>query len=125
MQKLKILLDEHLDVRLKQLFDNSLNVFTVKDKKWKGTINGQLLELIVKDKIDVFITNDKNLRYQQKLNKLDLIIIELNTKGNQYFITEPVIVKINKFLLSNKFGQQIKKRRRTLYIVWDEKQGER
>ncbi|MEO8852952.1 MAG: hypothetical protein ABI359_04185, partial [Ginsengibacter sp.] len=61
MQKLKILLDEHLDVRLKQLFDNSLNVFTVKDKKWQGTLNGQLLELIVKDKIDVFITNDKNL----------------------------------------------------------------
>ena len=121
MQKLKILLDEHLDVRLKPLFNTNFYVFTIKDKKWQGTLNGELLELMVKDKFDVFITNDKSIRYQQKLNKLDLIIIELNTKGNQYFITEPVIVKINKFLLSNKFRQQLKKRKKTFYIVWDEK----
>lgn len=120
MQKLKILLDEHLDVRLKLLFDAQLEVFTIKDKKWQGTLNGDLLQLIVKDRIEVFITNDKNLRYQQKLNKLDLIIIEINTKGNQYFITEPVIIEINKFLLSNKFRQQLKKRKKTFYIVWNE-----
>lgn len=103
MQKLKILLDEHLDVRLKLLLDAQLKVFTIKDKKWQGTLNGDLLQLIVKDRIEVFITNDKNLRYQQKLNKLDLIIIE-----------------INKFLLSNKFRQQLKKRKKTFYIVWNE-----
>ena len=118
MQKLKILLDEHLDVRLKLLFDTKLQVFTIKDKKWQGALNADLLQLIVKDKIEVFITNDKNLRFQQKINKLDLIIIELNTKGNQYFITEPVINEINKFLLSNKFRQQLKKRSKTFYIVW-------
>lgn len=120
MQSLKILLDEHLDVRLKLLFDAQLEVFTIKDKKWQGTLNGDLLRLAIKDKIEVFITNDKNLRYQQKLNELDLIIIELNTKGNQYFITEPAIIEINKFLLSNKFRQQLKKRKKTFYIVWNE-----
>lgn len=123
MQKFKILLDEHLDVRLKLLFDAQLEVFTIKDKKWQGSLNGDLLQLIVKDKIEVFITNDKNLRYQQKLNKLDLIIIELNTKGNQYFTTEPAIIGINKFLLSNKFRQQLKKRKKTFYIVWNEDVG--
>ena len=85
MQSLKILLDEHLDIRLKLLFDAQLDVFTIKDKKWQGTLNGDLLQLIERDKIEIFLTNDKNLRYQQKLNKLDLIIIELNTKGNQFF----------------------------------------
>lgn len=121
MLKLKILLDEHLDVRLKLLFDPQLEVFTIKDKKWQGTLNGELLKLLIKAHIEVFITNDKNLRYQQKLNELDLIIIELNTKGNQYFITEPAIIEINKFLLSNKFRQQLRKRKKTLYIIWNGK----
>lgn len=121
MQKLKILLDEHLDVRLKQLFDFRFEVFTIKDRKWQGTLNGDLLKLMVKDKFDVFITNDKSLRYQQKINKLDLIIIELNTKGNQYFITQPIIIQVNKFLLSNKFRQQLKKREKTFYILWEAK----
>ena len=121
MQKFKILLDEHLDVRLKLLFDPQLQVFTIKDKKWQGTLNGELLRLLIKDKIDIFITNDKNLRYQQKLNELDLIIIEVNTKGNQYDLTAPVIVEINKFLFSNKFRQQLKKRKKTLYIIWQKK----
>lgn len=121
MEKIKILLDEHLDVRLKFLFDPLLEVFTVKDKKWQGTLNGDLLKLLTRDKIEVFITNDENLRYQQKLNRLDLIIIELNTKGNQYFITAPVIIQISKYLLSNKFRQQMKKRKKTFYVIWDEK----
>jgi hypothetical protein len=118
--KSKILLDEHLDVRLKLLFDPQLEVFTIKDKKWQGTLNGELLKLIVNDKIQIFITNDKNLRYQQKLNELDLVIIEINTKGNQYYLTAPVIMQINKFILSNKFRQQLKKRTRTIYIIWNE-----
>ncbi len=75
---------------------------------------------MVKNKIDIFITNDKDLRYQQKINQLDLIIIELNTKGNQYFITAPIIIQINKYLFSNKFHQQLKKRKKTFYIIWDE-----
>ena len=95
-----ILLDEHLDVRLKLFFDPQLIVFTIKNKKWQGTLNGELLQLLIEDKIGIFITNDKNLRYQQKLNELDLIIIELNTKGNQYVLTAPVIIGINKYLYS-------------------------
>lgn len=121
MQDFKILLDEHLDVRLKLLFDPQLEVFTIKDKKWQGTLNGELLKLLIKDKIQIFITNDKNLRYQQKLNELNLIIIEVNTRGNQYHLTAPVIIQINKFLLSNKFHQQLKKRKKTIYIIWNEK----
>ncbi len=120
MLKHTILLDEHLDVRLRLLFDPRLVVFTIQDKKWKGKLNGELLQLMEKEKIGIFITNDKNLRYQQKLNQLSLIIIELNTKGNQYHLTAPMIIQINKYLLSNKFHQQLKKRKKTFYIVWKE-----
>lgn len=65
MQKFKILLDEHLDVRLKLLFDPHLTVFTIKDKKWQAKLNGELLQLVIKNKIEIFITNDKSLGYQQ------------------------------------------------------------
>jgi hypothetical protein len=108
MQKLQILLDEHLEVRLKLLFNKKLDVYTIKDKKWQGKLNGDLLQLMVKNGIDVFITNEKNLRYQQNINELPLIFIELNSKTNTYIITLPVIVQINKYLLSNKFRQQEK-----------------
>ncbi len=80
MQKLQILLDEHLEVRLKLLFNKKLDVYTIKDKKWQGKLNGDLLQLMVKNGIDVFITNEKNLRYQQNINELPLIFIELNSK---------------------------------------------
>lgn len=117
---MQILLDEHLDVRLKFLFDNSIKAFTVKDKKWQGKLNGELLKLIIDNRIDVFITNDKSLRYQQNVNKLPLTIIELNTKGNQYHITEPFVIAINKYLLSNKFRQAKKKTEAiTFYIIWN------
>jgi hypothetical protein len=56
---------------LKLLFDPQLEVFTIKDKKRQGKLNGELLRLIIRDSIEIFITNDKNLRYQQKLNELD------------------------------------------------------
>ncbi len=72
MQKLQILLDEHLEVRLKLLFNKKLDVCTIKDKKWQGKHNGDLLQLMVKNGIDVFITNDKNLRYQQNINEFSL-----------------------------------------------------
>ncbi len=39
--------------------------------------------------IDIFITNDKNLRYQQNIKNLRVTIIELNSKGNTYNITAP------------------------------------
>ena len=83
-------------------------------------MNGELLLLMEKEKIEIFITNDKNLRYQQKLNQLSLIIIELNTKGNQYDLTAPIIKQINKYLLSNKFRQRLKKRKKIFYIIWGE-----
>ena len=117
MQKIQIFLDEHLDVRLKLLFDKTFLVFTAKDKKWQGKLNGELLQLMIKNKINVFITNDKNLRYQQNTDKLDLIFIELNTIGNHYNITAPLIIEINKYLLSNKFRQE-QKNKKAFYLIW-------
>lgn len=43
---------------------------------WGGIKNGQLIRLI-EGRFDIFITADKNLRYQQNLSHRQIAIIEL------------------------------------------------
>ena len=66
---MKILLDENIDVRFKNLFDTKVHqVFTVRDMNWLGIKNGELLKLLEGNHFDVFIAVDKNLPYQQNNN---------------------------------------------------------
>jgi hypothetical protein len=46
---------------------------------WGQLKNGELLEVADAGGIDVFITSDKNLRYQQNLARRKLAILELPT----------------------------------------------
>ena len=82
---MKILIDEQLPTKLKYRFDNIIHeVLTVRDMDWLGTKNGELLNLMITNRFDVLITNDKNLYYQQKTSNLNLAIININTKTNRY-----------------------------------------
>ena len=51
---------------------------TVQEQGWAGIKNGELIAKI-DDIYDVFITSDKNLRYQQNLVNRNIAIIELPT----------------------------------------------
>jgi hypothetical protein len=53
-----------------------LAVSTVQEMGWSGTKNGALLRL-AEEHFDVFITTDKNLRYQQNLSGRHLAFILL------------------------------------------------
>ena len=80
---MKILLDENIDVRFKNLFDANVHaVFTIKDMDWLGIKNGVLLKLLEENSFDVFISVDKNLPYQQNEKNLPVLIIILNVKRN-------------------------------------------
>lgn len=80
---MKILLDENIDIRFKDLFDANIHsAFTVKDMKWFGIKNGTLLNLLEETHFDVFISVDKNLPYQQNEKTLPVLIIILNVKRN-------------------------------------------
>ena len=80
---MKILLDENIDVRFKNLFDTTVHrVYTVKDMNWLGSKNGELLKLLEENHFDVFIAVDKNLPYQQNIKTLSVFIIILNVKRN-------------------------------------------
>lgn len=70
-----ILLDENLPVALRHELAE-FEVVTVQFQGWAGKQNGELISLI-DGRFDVFITGDKNLRYQQRIEARQIAIIEL------------------------------------------------
>jgi len=94
---MRILLDENMDRRLQRLFDARYEVRTVSECGWNGKKNGELLRL-ASHEFDVFITMDRNIRYQQNLAvfNLGIILIEANSSRRQEI--EPAIPKINRIL---------------------------
>lgn len=75
---MKILVDESLPRHLKTMLDG-YEVDTVQEMGWAGFKNGDLIAFAEAD-YDVFLTADKNLRYQQNMQgrRLTLIIFPTN-----------------------------------------------
>ena len=91
---MKILLDESLPRKLKYDFGNEHEVFTVRDKEWLGKKNGELLKLMVADKFNFFVTVDRNLPYQQNLERLPLTIFVLCALDNRRETLKELIPKL-------------------------------
>ncbi len=90
---MKILLDENIDVRFKRLFPaDSHEVYTVRDMGWNGVKNGTLLKLLEEHKFDCWIIVDKNLPYQQNVNKLPCLILVLDVLRNTLKHIAPLIL---------------------------------
>lgn len=71
---------------------------------WTGVKNGELLQL-VEELFDVFITSDKNLRYQQNLADRKLAIVLL--PSNQVPIVESLLSEIDETLESIQLGDYL------------------
>ncbi len=80
---MKILLDESIPRKLRNDFGDVYDVSTVRDKGWLGKKNGELLLLMVEDQFDLFITVDRNLSYQQNLERFKITIIVLMAVDNR------------------------------------------
>lgn len=74
---MKILLDECVPFPLARALAGH-DCTTAQACGWGGFKNGDLLRL-AEGRFDVFVTADKNLRYQQKLAGRELPILELST----------------------------------------------
>lgn len=70
---MKLLLDECLPRRLKNLF-TAHEVRTVPEMGWHRRRNGDLLRMAAAE-FDVFVTADQSLQYQQNLAGVDIGII--------------------------------------------------
>ncbi len=91
---MKILLDENLPKKLKADFGTEHEVKTVRDMGWLGKKNGELLGLIVFNGFDYFVTIDKNLRFQQNLDRIELKIFLLLAKNNRRETLQVLVEKI-------------------------------
>ena len=79
---MKILLDECVTKKLKSHL-NEFDVFTVVEMGWSGTKNGKLMTLCVKNNFDILLTIDKNLMFQQNLDKFPITIVVFNCKTSK------------------------------------------
>lgn len=70
---MKILIDENLPSYLKRVLTGH-DVTTVQEIGWSGIKNGKLLRL-AEPIFDLFLTADKNIRYQKNLKGRRLAII--------------------------------------------------
>lgn len=88
---MKILLDESLPRKLKNSFDETHEVWTVRDKGWLSKKNGVLLKLMNDDGFQLFVTADRNLQYQQNLENLSLTIAVLCGSDNRLITLQGLI----------------------------------
>lgn len=103
----KILLDENLPRPLAKLFDSSLEVISVYDIGWAEKKNGDLIRSMLEDGFEFLLTADKNLQYQQNLEKYPIRLIVLRILDNRFKTIAPNVSIIQEAILNAKDSDQI------------------
>ncbi len=75
---MKVLLDENLAHRLRTNL-GAHEIFTVRYKGWAGLKNGELLRTAENQGIEVFLTGDQTLAYEQNLAGRAIAIVALSS----------------------------------------------
>lgn len=94
---MKVLLDEQIDVRMKGLLED-FEVFTLHDLGWLGLKNGELREEMHAHGFQFLITADKNMPFQQNLEKLQFTLLLLDTPFLLWTFQEKFVPKLKDFL---------------------------
>ena len=95
---MRILLDENLPIKLKSYITKDHDIRTVHEMNWSGLKNGDLLNLLVVNKFDIFITGDKNIKFQQNITKLNVSIILLDFPNLRIDTLKKSIKRVNNLL---------------------------
>ena len=102
---MKLILDECIDRRLtKEFIDYEIK--TVPQMGWAGTKNCKLLALI-ETELDIFITVDRNLSFQQNLSQFNIAVVVLQAKSNRLMDLKPLVPKILDILSTVVKGQAV------------------
>ena len=91
---MKILLDECVNKRLKSHLSD-FEVYTVNEMNWCGVKNGKLMSLCVANQFDVILTIDKNMIYQQNIEKYPISFVIFNASTSKM---EELILFVPSFL---------------------------
>ena len=82
---MKVLLDECVTKRIKPHLSHlkDFEFYTVVEMGWSGVKNGKLMSLCIIHQFDMILTIDKNIMFQQNLEKYPITIIVLNSLSSK------------------------------------------
>lgn len=86
---MRLLLDECVDCRLARDIRGH-EVFTVVDLNWTGIRNGALLTRAA-GQFDAFVTVDRNLAFQQRIDELPFAVVVLRARSNRLTDLTPLV----------------------------------
>jgi predicted nuclease of predicted toxin-antitoxin system len=89
---LKVLFDEDVPGKLARSLPRH-EIHTVVSMQWGGTENGALLALIERERFDVFLTGDKNMEQQQRLEGRPFAVLIMSAIN--WPVVRPHIQKIS------------------------------
>ena len=64
---------------------------------WKSKQNGELLTLAAKS-FEVFVTTDRNLSFQQNVQRVDIAVVVMTAKTNRLADLRPIMPSLLKVL---------------------------
>lgn len=99
---MRVLLDECLPRRLKRELPEH-EARTAPEMGWASKKNGELLALAAVD-LDVFLTTDRNLSYQQNLSAFDIAVVVLVGPSNRIDDLRPLVPRVLEVLPTAKRG---------------------
>lgn len=94
---MRILLDECAPRPLKREFAD-YELRTVVEMGWSGKKNGELLRLMSQEGFTILLTTDRNLRYQQNLQQVEVAVVVLVASSNRFSDLLPLIAEACKVL---------------------------
>jgi predicted nuclease of predicted toxin-antitoxin system len=95
---MRVLLDECVPRRLRDDLAPH-DVRTVPEMGWTGIKNGQLLQL-ASSEFDCFLTVDRNLQFQQHVDKLPLAVLIVEARNNRIETLRATMPKVKEALAS-------------------------
>jgi predicted nuclease of predicted toxin-antitoxin system len=102
----RILLDECLPRRLKRdLIGHEAK--SVPEMGWAGKTNGALLTVAQTD-FDVFLTVDRNLSFQQDINRFNIAVVVLVATSNKHAALQPLVPEVLSVLAALAPGQVVR-----------------
>ena len=89
----RVLLDEQIDKQFKKAIIGH-DVWTAKDRRLDGLRDGSLLAAVEQQHIDVLVTLDTNLRYQNRLAGRPFAVIVLRAKRSSIQHLLPLVPEL-------------------------------
>jgi hypothetical protein len=102
---MRVLLDECVDRRLAHELHGH-EVQTVTGAGWAGVHNGALLSQAT-GQFDVFVTVDRNLAFQQPIDKLAFAVVILRARSNRLADLRPLLPALLRALSEARTGELI------------------